>query len=232
MTSSRSPLRLLRGGTAATLATMVALGGHLSGGGDMPSALGVLVPWWLSVTLCAVLAGSRFSLLRLSLAVLGSQALFHSLFSLGTPGASNVVMVSPPGSHLGHGAAQHAVPVDAGGAVDAAAVHSHGADGMVAVTGHALAGGHGDAQMLLGHVLAALLTTVLLHRGERLLLRCAGLVGAVLAVLARPPHRLEIPALALPGPARPVLSRTPVLPRRRAVLDPRLQRGPPLVLAA
>ena len=96
---------LLRGGLAATLATAVALAAHMVGGAVMPSWLGVLLPWWLAVTVCTVLAGSRFTLPRMGAAVLSSQALFHGLFTVGTPGDPGVSLVAPPGSHLGHGAA-------------------------------------------------------------------------------------------------------------------------------
>ena len=226
MTSHRGPLRLVRGGTAASLVTLLALGGHLVGGAPMPSWLGVALPWWLSVTVCTVLAGSRFTLPRMGTAVLTSQALFHGLFVVGTPGDPSTVLVPPPGSHLGHG--RHG----SGGAGHAAEHTGHGADGMAAAAQHALHAGHSDSRMLLWHLVAGLLTTVLLHRGESILLRCAGLVGAMLAVLARPPRGLTLPSLPLPGPSRPVLPSTLVRPRRRAVLDPRLQRGPPVILAA
>lgn len=105
MTSSRTPLRLVRGGIAASLVTLLALGGHLVGGGAMPSWLGVAVPWWLSVTVCTVLAGARFSLGRMGIAVLSSQALFHGLFTLGTPGDRSVTLVAPPGCSRRNGPA-------------------------------------------------------------------------------------------------------------------------------
>src|SRR5699024_5776527 len=68
MSSSREPLRLVRGGVAATVAAALALIGHVAGGGAMPGWLGIALPWWLSVTVCTVLAGTGFSLLRLSAA--------------------------------------------------------------------------------------------------------------------------------------------------------------------
>lgn len=226
MSSSRTPLRLVRGGTAASLVTLLALGGHLVGGGVMPSWLGVALPWWLSVTVCTVLAGTRFSLPRMGASVLSGQLLFHGLFVVGTPGDPGTTLVAPPGSHLGHG--QHGPS----GTAHAAGHTGHGADGMAATAQHALHGSHSDLQMLLWHLVAGLVTTVLLHRGESVLLRCAGLVGAVFAVLARPPQGLSLPPLPLSGPSRPVLPRTPVRHRRRAVLDPQLQRGPPVIPAA
>ncbi len=235
MTSSRSPLRLLRGGMAASLATLVALGGHLVGGAEMPSWLGVAVPWWLAVTVCTVLAGSRFSLPRMGAAVLSSQALFHGLFTAGTPGDPSITLVAPPGSHLDHGT--HGAPgagaLQEPGALPGSAVHTgHGAEGVVPAAEHALHGSHADLQMLLWHLAAALVTTVLLQRGESFLLRCAGLVVSVLDVLRRPPYAVALPGLVLPGRSRPVPEGAPLLHLRRAVLTPQRRRGPPLVLAA
>src|SRR5690625_2773396 len=103
MSSSREPLRLVRGGVAATVATALALIGHVAGGGAMPGWHGIALPWWLSVTVCTVLAGTRFSLPRLSAAILGSQSLFHGLFIACTPADPGTRLVAPPGTHLGHG---------------------------------------------------------------------------------------------------------------------------------
>ncbi|ASK65761.1 hypothetical protein CFK39_07850 [Brachybacterium avium] len=226
MPSSRSPLRLLRGVTAATLVTLTALGGHLIGGGAMPSWLGVALPWWLSVTACTVLAGARFSLPRMGAAVLSSQALFHGLFIAGTPGDPSIALVAPPGSHLDHGT--HG----AGGALTGAAHSGHGTGGAGTAAEHALHGSHSDPQMLLWHLVAGLITTLVLYRGESFLLRCTGLVAAVLEVLSRPPRPLTLPTLVLPRASRPVPARASLRHIRRAVLAPQLRRGPPLVLAA
>lgn len=227
MTSSRSPLRLLRGGMAASLATAVALGGHLVGGGTVPSWLGVAVPWWLAVTICTVLAGSRFSLPRMGLAVLSSQALFHVLFTVGAPGEPSRPLVDPPGSHLGHGL--HAT----GTLASSHAGHgAAGSDQVGVVAEHALHGQHLDLQMLLWHLAAALVTTVLLQRGESFLLRCAALVGSVLVLLSTPPHSPALPRLVLPRRPRPTPGVAHLPRARRAVLTPQLRRGPPVVLAA
>lgn len=226
MTPSRSPLRLLRGGMAASLATTVALGGHLVGGGAMPSWLGVAIPWWLAVTVCTVLAGTRFSLPRMAVAVVSSQALFHGLFTAGTPADPNLTLIAPPGTHLGHGA-------HSAGAPPGAAAHAgHGADGAAATAEHALHGSHADLQMLLWHLAAALVTTVLLQRGESFVLRCAGLVGAVRDMLRTPPGIPALQRLVLPRRPRPVPRIAHLRHARRAVLTPQLRRGPPLVLAA
>lgn len=226
MSSSRAPLRLLRGATAASVATGVALAGHVLGGGAMPGFLGIALPWWLSVTLCTVLAGSRFTLARMGGAVLASQALFHGLFLAGTPSGTGVVLRDPPGEHLNHHAGAHA----ATGTGDALTAHAaHGADGVGTAAAHALHGSGGDLQMLLGHVIAALLTTVVLQHGEDVLARCARLVLAVLDVLAAPPQALVAPRFVLPRPARPVPAITHLHHAQRALIAPQLRRGPPVL---
>ena len=227
VSSSRSPLRLLRGTVAATLATSVALGGHLVGGGAMPSWLGVALPWWLSIAACTVLAGSRFSLPRMSIAVVASQALFHGLFMAGTPADPGVQLVAPPGSHLDHGA--HLAGSGPGQAVPA--THA-GHSGVASATEHALHGSHADLRMLLWHLVAALVTAFLLHRGETMLWHSSSLVGRLLAVLGTPRPLALPPTSPLPAPARVVPETAHVRPARRAVLTPQLRRGPPWVLAA
>ncbi|MGP5126356.1 hypothetical protein ACTXKL_07465 [Brachybacterium tyrofermentans] len=239
MTSSRSPLRLLRGSVAATLATLVALGGHLVGGGAMPSWLGIALPWWLSVAACTVLAGTRFSLPRMLTAVLASQALFHGLFMAGTPSDPSVHLVDPPGSHLGHGAshsgASHsgATHSSTSAAADSLPHAEHdGSQGVGLAAEHALHGSGGDLQMLLWHVIAAVVTALVLHRGESMVMGSFALAARLLDVLARRRVPSSAPALVLPAPARVLPVAVPVRPRRRAVLSPQLRRGPPLVLAA
>lgn len=229
MSASRSPLRLVRGGTAASIATAVALGGHLAGGGAMPAWLGILVPWWLAVTVCTLLAGTQFSLARMGVAVLASQALFHGLFSAGTPGDPGRALVDPPGSHLGHGAG-HAGHGN-GGVAGHGALGS-GGEGVASVADHALHGSHSDLRMLLLHVLAAMVTAVLLQHGESVLMRCARLALSVLAVLSHPPLLLLITLLVPERPGRPLPAAPHLLHAQRAVLAPQLRRGPPVVLAA
>ncbi|MFD5214244.1 hypothetical protein [Microbacterium sp. NPDC058345] len=80
--SRRIPL--VRGATAASIATFVALASHVWVSGTMPGPLGVLVPWLLSLMICTLLSGRRLSVLRLSLSVVASQLLFHALFVLGS----------------------------------------------------------------------------------------------------------------------------------------------------
>jgi hypothetical protein len=187
----------------------------------MPSWVGMALPWWLSIMVCTVLAGSRFSLPRMMTAVLASQGLFHTLFVVGTPGTSPVVMVDPPGSHLGHGAAE-----------TTSTLSVHSAHGTGAVVEQALHGSHGGGQMVLAHVLAAVVTALLLHRGETLLFRCftvaRQLVGSLCPRLDTEPALIDPPPLRL----RPLAAAVCLLHSQRAVLSPQRRRGPPLILAA
>lgn len=237
MPSSREPLRLVRGGVTATLATALALIGHVAGGGAVPGWLGIVLPWWLSVAACTVLAGSRFSLPRLSAAILSSQALFHGLFMAGTPSDPDTRLVAPPGAHLGRGAhgghSGHGAPGLPSSDTGSPTAHTgHGSDGVGVAAEHALHGDHSDLQMLLWHVIAAAVTTILLHRGESALFRCFGLALTLLRFLQRPLLLVPIRRFVLPSP-RPALPPTTHLASvRRAVLSPQLRRGPPLVLAA
>ena len=226
MTSSREPLRLVRGAAAATVTTAVALTGHLLGGGELPALLGIAITWWLAVTACTVLAGTRFSLLRLGAAVLGSQALFHALFVVTTGGSGTVTMVDPPGSQLYHH--QHTLTTAAG---TASAHAGHLAQIGDAASTHAAHGLVMDPRMMLGHVLAGLLTTLLLHRGERFLFRAFGAARRLIGVLGRLPAQAA-PVLVPAARPRPVPDLTHLDHAQRAVLSEQVLRGPPLLLAA
>ncbi|GAB3601313.1 hypothetical protein [Microbacterium tumbae] len=141
MRPSRRPA-VIRGFAGSSLATFVALAGHVSAGGAMPAPSGILVPWLLSFMACVLLAGRKLSVTRLALSVAVSQILFHALFVLGT--------IAPSGTApLGH----------VHGTVAALPVASATASALLA-----------DGTMWFGHVIAALSTIVALHRGERLLL--------------------------------------------------------------
>lgn len=228
---SRTPDRVLRGVVAASAATAIALLGHVLAGGPAPGLAGLLVPWWLSVTLCTALAGRTVSLPRTAAAVLGSQLAFHLLFVLGSAGTGTVSLHM---HHHGHGTPPSAAvdPV-----ADGAVSDMTGAAGASTVHGShaALHGAHLDAPMLLGHLAAAVLTIALLHRGERLLER-AGAVGlTALDALTRcivlvgwavmPPRRSSARARRL---------RALVVPPRlrgRPAAAPDCGRSPPLILA-
>lgn len=107
----------------------------------MPGPLGILVPWILSLMVCVLLAGRTLSATRLAASVAASQFLFHVLFVLGT--------LSPSGA--------------------TSSAHVHG-DPLVLPASTGLSGAVvADGTMWLGHAVAALITVLALHRGERML---------------------------------------------------------------
>lgn len=239
-------LRILRGTAAASVATAVALIGHLLGGAESVPLLGILLPWWLSVSVCVLAIGRRPSMVGMSVSVAASQVLFHLLFSIG--GGVQLALAAgglPSGHHAGHGAAASRAAVN--GAVppgampdsvmpDGAMVHGGMTMPATAATPDSSAAAHlahaagMGPMMLLGHVAAALVTISLLHRGEVVLLRCLGLIARALAHIA--PH-LPRPLVALPAaPAARDRAPQQIGARlREALLDPLRRRGPPLLLA-
>lgn len=155
MTPSRKPA-VVRGFAAASLATFAALAGHVTGGGQMPGPLGILVPWLFSFMVCVLLAGRKLSVIRLSISVTISQLLFHVLFVLGT--------IEPSGTAVGH---VHGAPL----------VLSGGAGVTEAVVA--------DGTMWGGHLLAAIVTVLVAHRGERMLLTLRALAIQVIRWVRR-----------------------------------------------
>lgn len=186
---------LLRGFVSASLATFAALAGHMTGGGQMPGPLGILVPWTFSLMVCVLLAGRKLSTIRLSISVAISQSLFHLLFVLGTIEPS-----APTSGHV-HGAAI-VLPSGAGITETVAA----------------------DGAMWGGHLMAAILTVAFVHRGERMLLAlCALAIQVVLWVRRRVDAALRAPELldvedpgASPRHRRPRASRALATLRGRA----------------
>lgn len=155
MTPSRKPA-VVRGFAAASLATFAALAGHVTGGGQMPGPLGILIPWIFSFMVCVLLAGRKLSIIRLSISVAVSQFLFHVLFVLGT--------IEPSGTAVGH---VHGAPL----------VLPSGAGMTEAVVA--------DGTMWVGHLLAAIVTVVIAHRGERMLLALRALAIQVVLWVRR-----------------------------------------------
>ena len=200
--SRRTPL--LRGFVGATIATFVALLSHVWVGGDMPGMLGVAVPWILSLMISTVLAGRRLSIVRLSIAVTLSQALFHILFVLGS--------FTPRGGFT---------------------PHMHGSAAMTLGDATALTSGAAlvpdDAAMWIAHGVAALLTVLALYRGERIVRALAAAASDLARWLGR-----AVLAGASPRPVAPVRGRWVVVsaphPRDRHLAALR-RRGPPFRLA-
>ena len=109
MTATR---RLARAVACAAASTLVALAGHVLAGGAAPTAEALVVALALSVAVCGWLAGRELSLWRLSVGVLASQWLFHTLFAIGTggvavtasdPSAHHSALVVDAAGHAGHG---------------------------------------------------------------------------------------------------------------------------------
>jgi hypothetical protein len=186
----------VRGGLAASVATWAALLSHVAAGGAVPGWLGIVVPLILSVAVCTALAGRRLSLVRLALAITASQLLFHTLFVVGA--------VTPT----------------------AGAAHQHGAVDLTADAGATTAAICADPLMWAMHGLAAVLTILAVHRGERAARRLLA-VAADLAGWAR--RRILAAVLGLDGIDRPGLPSAPdLVPALRSiVLATRAGRGPP-----
>jgi hypothetical protein len=166
VTESRKPA-VVRGFAASSLAIFVALAGHVSGGGQMPGVLGVLVPWVFSFMVSVLLAGRTLSVIRLGISVAVSQFLFHMLFVLGT--------ITPSGVSI---------------------PHVHGAPLVLPAMSGIPETVTADASMWLAHALAGLLTVAALHRGERLLLTLRDLALQLVRWLRRRADQtLVLPAL-------------------------------------
>lgn len=159
------------------MATFVALLSHVAGGGTMPSPIGIVLPWVFSVVVCTLLAGRKLSAVRLTIAVVGSQVLFHSLFVLGTGRAA-------------------VVPLPSG--------HAHGHVGALMTMVEPAAMTHADASMWVWHAIAAAVTVWALHRGESALLRLRDL-GLEVAAWARRRLFPVVPTSSL-RPATPAAS--------------------------
>ncbi|GAA1529372.1 hypothetical protein HD600_002363 [Microbacterium ginsengiterrae] len=144
-------LRLLRGAAASSVATIIAAVSHTVGGGASPHPLLIVAVSVFLAPLAAVMVGRRPSLPRLSATVVVSQVIFHALFV-----ALNATVTPTVGSST-HDHSGVVLPVD----VATAAI----------VT---------DGGMTTAHVVAAVLTIALLHRGESVLVAIARGVHAVL----------------------------------------------------
>jgi hypothetical protein len=198
-------VRALRGGLAASSATFVALASHLAAGGEMPALLGIVVPLVLSLPVSVAWAGRRLSLLGLSASVVASQLFFHVLFMLGTP-AQAAQASSGAGSHAAHG-----------GMAMSTAAQAAGQAPMV----------HADATMWGWHAVAAVVTIVVLYRGELMLLRLRDLAVRMAAWLLRGRAVVdEVGTFVRPALPRVVAATFQAL-HPGPQLSPLCRRGPP-----
>lgn len=219
MTASRrvhGVARVLRGVLAAHLAVGSAALAHAGAGHHGPHAVVILLALVISVPLCTALCSVRLSRARLAGAVVLSQMVLHGLFTLFPSSYGVAPGIADPHLHAVH----------SGGASDPAGSHAaHGAPEMLAA--HPVPSAH-DGPMLAAHLVAAVVTYLVLRRGELLLTLMADSV-------ALRPFLMLLCASAL----------TVVLPRRRPAhvteplwvlrlwpgAGPRTVRGPPLVMA-
>lgn len=223
-------LRLIRGWTAALVATSAAVLAHVAGGGAWPSLMLFALCVAASAPICMLLAGLKLHALGLTAAVIISQGLFHGLLSL----SGGYVAAADHTGHGGHldqvahtGPELVLVPsasTDMAGSVHAHVAHA-GTAGSGAVGGEVLTSG--GLAMLLTHVTAVVVTVLVLRCSEAgalktmaaLLLRAVRwAVSATIPWVTVRPWR---PVFAEPLPARGLI-------RVCGVLS---YRGPPLTVA-
>lgn len=195
-------VRTARGAFGALSATLFAAASHACAGGAV-TPIAVITTVLFALPLCVLLAGRTGSLWRLSIAVVAAQFVYHWSFSgLGlaaTTGAPESP-VSPHAAHLGLLSPALFMP-------ETAAAVSPG------------------LSMWAAHLVAAMLTIALMHRGERAALHLARVLRSAAPV--------RVP-LAVRLPARPaILEFFATLPARtqRDFLSAISYRGPPLSLA-
>ena len=197
--------RVIRGLVAAGVATFVAALFHTVAGGSPPGPLGVVVTMIVALPAATILAGKAPSWTRLALSVAGSQFLFHLTLGLASrPGLSSAA------GHGGHGPTTGSATIlDLGGAASVGAVGT-------------------GVTMWPAHLLAALVTVVVLGHGE----------AAFWALLALTGFGSAVALAAAPTPPPPPGRRTRADPRRElplpaslAALSPMRRRGPPLACA-
>lgn len=204
---TRRTIRLARGWAAAAAATALAGASHVIGGGAIPNPLIALFSLAISGVVCTALAGKVLSLWRLGTAVLLSQGLFHGLFALAgcvpsaSGGASSVSMV---GGHAGHG-------------------------GQLVIDSTVTSLGHGGNSMLIAHAIAAVVTTILLRRGEVTGVELLGIIALKVRALYAP--LTPVPTLT-PRPVRPAFRTRKITGALDFLAKAHPHRGPPVAFAA
>jgi hypothetical protein len=193
-------LRWARGAVVGLSATCLASGGHLAGGGMAPSAGALALTALLAVVASTALSSRRWTLASLLLVLVGAQCFFHLAFA----GPTSSAVFDSAMSHRGAVPAMgHDLPV--GGAMSDMAM-----------------GGHHGWLMVASHLLAAVLSALVLRRGEEWSWRLLDLVG-------RPVRRAALELRPLSTPPRRPAAPTRAIPvlRSRLLLDVQSRRGPP-----
>jgi hypothetical protein len=165
--------RVARGLIVALVALLVAAVAHIAGGGQI-GAVGFALAFAFSALASIALAGRSVSRLRVTIAVLFSQGIFHLLFGIGSghvagplPPSSGMIMpgMGDPGAASG---LAHSLPASTAPMPD-------------------------NGWMWIAHGLAAVLTIVALVKGERTFWRLADWVFHTLSRTA---------AVSVPGAAK------------------------------
>lgn len=139
-------LRLARAGSLALAAYGLALGAHLVGGGDAPSAIASVVILFATFWACTALTWRRLGRVATVTLVGASQLLLHKAFGLTESAGSCVTVVHEHAGHLANGATTLcAAPATTAGMPSMA---HHGGTGLSMVAAHAV------AAIVLGLVLA------------------------------------------------------------------------------
>ncbi len=200
---------MLRAGSLATAGVSLSLAAHTAAGGHVPGPLALAVPTVLAGCAAVLVTGRRVGRLTATGGLVLAQAGLHAWFSM-TSG-HGCALTSAFHGHL-HGAAPDCGAVTGSSSAAAASGASSPGPGLT---------------MLLAHLVAVLLTGLLLAHGEALLWRLVALAPTslrrVLDLNVRPVHlalRRSPPVAAVSRPVAAVLGGAWSL------------RGPPAVPAA
>lgn len=144
--SVRPGARLVRGWLAGMLSTTVAGASHYAADASTPNPLLLLIAAATAGLVCVLLAGARMGSVRVGAAVVVSQGAYHALFS--------VPSLTPCTSAGGTAHAHHG----------AAAIHT---TPSLEATSCLVPLALGHSPMLAAHLLAAVVTFLILRHGER-----------------------------------------------------------------
>lgn len=187
-------LRLLRGALVSSSATLIAAVSHTLGGGMSPHPLLILALSALLTAPGAALVGIRRSRARVATAVILAQAAFHVVFA--TLGSPTALRAAAGGAHAHHG--ETSMP-----------------DAVAQVTAS-------GTSMLSAHVLAALVTTLLVWHAEAIVRAITRWFRALLLRFTASAPRIH---------ERPAALRSADLPPFDITVSAALsRRGPPPVL--
>lgn len=174
MSPAAGGLRVLRALVLLATVTGLVVAGHVVGGGavDLPATLWLAALAWPAALF---LSRRRVTVPVLALGLAGGQAIGHLLLSLLSGGGHGSLAANCLAhvGHLGHGLGA------TGCATDPALAAASNMSGMSGVLGLLPSGG-----MLLAHVVATALTTVLLARGEAMLWRAVDRIAPPVPQLA------------------------------------------------